>query len=341
MKLWKLEVVRGLAALYVAVGHSVHEPIFILRFGQEAVIVFFLISGFVIEYSHQNSCDKSFKNYFIKRVTRIYSVFLPMLILAGAIVRPDIADVNFWRTLGGNVLMLQDFGAGKPNVIVDTLFASALWSLHYEWWFYMLYHPVCCRVRRNKQSLFVAAISILSALIYIKFPYAVPRLFMYFAIWWVGVDLARSYISNGRVRAIEVMSIGISIALVSAILLWDAVSYRNSGGIIKYGIHPILELRHFIAAGVTLVAALAWQRAQWTGFSFLKPAVVIAPISYSLYISHQPLLANATYFKSVGNITIEYTLYFVILLAFCWFTELKLYPLIKAMLNKRTPNKTG
>jgi len=339
MKLWKLEVIRGLAAVYVAIGHTIDEKLFILRFGQEAVIVFFLISGFVIEYSHHNSSDKSFRNYFIKRVTRIYSVFLPMLILAGAIAQPNLADASFWLTLSGNILMLQDFEAGKPHVIVPTLFASALWSLHYEWWFYMLYYPVSCRIRRNKQSFIVAIASILSALIYIHFPYAVPRLLMYFAIWWVGVDLARSYISNCIVRASDIVWGVISIALVSAILLWGAFSYHESGGILKFGIHPILEIRHFIAAGLTLVAALTWQRAKWIGFSLLKPAVVIAPISYSLYISHQPLLANASYFGLLDNTIIEYALYLVVLLAFCWFTELKLYPAIRAVINKNTQNK--
>ncbi len=338
MKLWKLEVIRGLAALYVAIGHTVHESIFILRFGQEAVIVFFLISGFVIEYSHHYTKDKSFKNFFMRRFTRIYSVFIPMLIIAAAIVQPNLADWCFWKTLAGNLLMLQDFEAVKPNVIVPTLFASALWSLHYEWWFYMIYHPFCSQVRRNRQSLLIAASSILSALIYAYFPHAAPRLLMYFVIWWAGVDLARSYISHGRVRARDVFPSGLSIVVVTAILLWGAFTYYKTGATIKFGIHPILELRHFFAAGFTLMAALIWQKAKWIGFTLLKPAVIIAPISYSIYISHQPLLANATYLHAAGNTKIEYALYFVILLAFCWATELKLYPALKAMQNRRMPD---
>ena len=57
-RLWKLEGVRGFAALYVLIHHLSHPLIgqsglkaLPFRFGQEAVIVFFLISGFVIEYS--------------------------------------------------------------------------------------------------------------------------------------------------------------------------------------------------------------------------------------------------------------------------------------------------
>ena len=95
MKLWKLEAIRGLAALYVVVGHIYHDSFLILRFGQEAVIVFFLLSGFVIEYSHHHSRDKSFKGYFTKSVTRIYSVFIAMLLLCTLLLQPDLSSVDF------------------------------------------------------------------------------------------------------------------------------------------------------------------------------------------------------------------------------------------------------
>lgn len=336
MKLWKIEAVRGLAALYVAISHLFHESLFILRFGQEAVIVFFLISGFVIEYSHQQSRDKSFKSYFLKRFARIYSVFILMLILVGAIQHPSLADWNFLKTLGGNLLMLQDFDIGKPNVIVPTLFAAALWSLHYEWWFYMLYHPIVSKVRKDQQLLLIAATSIFSALFYTFYPHALPRLLMYFVIWWTGVDLARSYLSHGRVLAKDMLGTGIPVLVVTFILIGNVFVHHHNGGALRFGTHPILELRHFIAAIVTLVGALVWQKARWVGFSLLKPGIIIAPISYSLYISHQPLLAEASYLKVIGNSTIEYTLYLTILLVFCWFTELKAYPAIRAFLQRRT-----
>jgi peptidoglycan/LPS O-acetylase OafA/YrhL len=152
---------------------------------------------------------------------------------------------------------------------------------------------------------------------------------MYFVIWWAGVDLARSYISYGRVRPIDALASGFSIIVISAILVGDVMVHNQGGGALQFGIHPILELRHFVAAAVTLVVALAWQKAKWLGFSLLKPFTIIAPISYSLYISHQPLLTGATYLNVIGHRSIEYALYLAILLLFCWFTELKLYPALR------------
>ena len=333
-KLWKLEAIRGLAAVYVVIGHLTRDSILLFRFGQEAVIVFFLLSGFVIEYSHSFSIDKTFKSYFVKRLTRIYPVFLAMLLLCSLLINPDYSSFGFWRTLGGNLLMLQDFGTAKPNVIVPTLFASALWSLHYEWWFYMFYHPISTYICKTKQVFVVGIAGIVAALIYLRLPYSLPRLILYFPIWWIGVELARSYIANGKVRLKDLTLPITSVFAIFFILITCVVSYHLLGARLQLGIHPVLEPRHFFAAIATVFFALLWQKLGWAGFRFLKFGTLIAPISYSLYISHQPLLVDAHYFSIIGNTGIEYIGYFVVLIVFCWFTELKLYPAIRRFLGQ-------
>jgi peptidoglycan/LPS O-acetylase OafA/YrhL len=85
-KLDKLEAVRGFAALYVVLHHMFDSGIyffginfsFLFRFGQEAVILFFILSGFVISYSFEKSINKSFSLFFTKRFMRIY---LPLIIV--------------------------------------------------------------------------------------------------------------------------------------------------------------------------------------------------------------------------------------------------------------------
>jgi peptidoglycan/LPS O-acetylase OafA/YrhL len=45
-----------------------------------------------------------------------------------------------WNTLLGNIFMLQDVISLKPNVISAVYMGNGvLWSLSYEWWFYILY----------------------------------------------------------------------------------------------------------------------------------------------------------------------------------------------------------
>ena len=334
IKLWRLEAVRGLAALYVAIGHAVGHTAKIavfFRFGQEAVIVFFLISGFVIELSYTKGRDKTFGGYFIRRFIRIYGVFVPMLLVCIVTLTPNFQEPSFWRILAGNFAMLQDFSTGKPNVIVPTIFASALWSLHYEWWFYMLYYPVKTSLRQKCQSYLVTGTSVASALLYIWFPYVLPRLLMYFVIWWTGVDMARSYESRGRAMALDIKVTFIGTIIVSGILIANCFAQGRS---LQLGIHPYLELRHFLAAIAIVAVAFAWQRANWRGFTILRMGKLIAPISYSLYISHQPLLINASYLTGISNLWIRYSCYAIAMLAFCWATELKLYPFLRKLVTR-------
>ena len=117
-KLDKLEALRGAAALYVVFHHTIpHEsrlfnvPVgHLMRFGQEAVILFFLLSGFVINYSFKLSRNKHFGNYFAKRFCRIYIPLIAVMLIsyftqsyeAGEFLEPDIP------ALLGNLFMLQD-----------------------------------------------------------------------------------------------------------------------------------------------------------------------------------------------------------------------------------------
>jgi peptidoglycan/LPS O-acetylase OafA/YrhL len=129
-KLEKLEAISGFCALYVMLLHLLPQKIFLLginvgilfRFGSEAVVMFFILSGFVIKYSWEKSTDKSFKNYFLKRFMRFYIPLFFIFLLAYLIksyTEGSIADTN-WKTLLGNVFMLQDVISNYYLVIEAT-----------------------------------------------------------------------------------------------------------------------------------------------------------------------------------------------------------------------------
>ena len=79
-KLWRLDALRGFAATYVVLHHIMPRDLswggidlsLAFRCGQEAVILFFLLSGFVINLSYQRSRDKRFLRFFARRFLRIY-----------------------------------------------------------------------------------------------------------------------------------------------------------------------------------------------------------------------------------------------------------------------------
>src|SRR3954463_4446455 len=84
-----LDLTRILAASAVFLGHLSSPQLggeMLSVFGHErhsAVIVFFVLSGFVIAWAAER--DGSVREYIINRATRIYSVALPALALTWAI----------------------------------------------------------------------------------------------------------------------------------------------------------------------------------------------------------------------------------------------------------------
>lgn len=324
MKLWRLETVRGLAALYIVISHVLGNGYFFLRFGQEAVMVFFMMSGFVIEYSFQKSRYTNFSNYFLKRFLRIYPVLILMFILVALIQQPNLQNPKFLKQLLGNFLMLQDFSSGKPNVVVSALFSSALWSLHYQWWHYMFYYPVNQLLQRRYQAIVVGSIGIVSTLLYFVHPSFVFRLLIYFPIWWVGVEMARSFLKYQRVRVQDIRISIMSLLVIAGLLMIDTGLFIFQGNPYSFGIHPFLETRHFVATLVAIGSSLFWQECGWVGFKCFKFGSFLAPISYSLYIAHQPLLANSHYLGFMHNPWLEKFFYFIILLIFCYIAEIKL-----------------
>jgi len=338
-KLEKLDALRGFAALYVVLHHSISRPIMLLgldlawifRFGEEAVILFFLLSGFVINYAFVKNKNKTFGNYFFKRATRIYIPLLIVMALgylmecleAGAVV-----DAHP-RELVLNLLMLQDISSLKPNVLVDPyMHNSPLWSLSYEWWFYMLYFQVKRHASPDRQKdLFVLGLAIASAWVYLYFPVFVPRLLMYMSIWWLGVMLSNRYIAGGQINA---RSMALPLAGIFAIGLICALGvYRASlsGTLSGLGTHPVLEMRDHFSALLIVAAALFWKAHGWVLFdSLLKPFLRFTSVSYVVYISHHYFVVSAHYFSFMANMTLEFMAYMALMLLFSYVVEIIIYP---------------
>jgi peptidoglycan/LPS O-acetylase OafA/YrhL len=159
-----LDFLRGVASLFVLVGHSgiaFRENSWLASGHLQSlgVITFFLISGFLITSSVLNRSLRpgyGFAPYIIDRFFRIFTAYVPALILVAVVdafvftlpsypYRSDY-DVPTWFA---NLLMLQDypifqvlrrigvddqwwffgpFGSGRP-----------FWTVAIEWWIYLLF----------------------------------------------------------------------------------------------------------------------------------------------------------------------------------------------------------
>lgn len=80
------DLLRGVAAILVMLGHfadtrfSGGKLYFLDYFLHDAVIIFFVLSGYIIAYIADQR-DNSSIDYIINRLSRLYSVILPALLL--------------------------------------------------------------------------------------------------------------------------------------------------------------------------------------------------------------------------------------------------------------------
>lgn len=194
-----LDLIRFLAASIVFFVHANYNRFtgglpFLWRLenlGNDAVMVFFVLSGFVIAYVSSEK-EKTLRDYFASRFARLYSVAIPGLILTvildwfGSKIDHSVysgwwfqADNPIWRLLA-NLFFFNElwFNSIRP-------FSNGpYWSLGYEFWYYVLF--ACFQYLRGVFRIFAGfLICILIG----------PKILLLFPIWLMGV-FAYSVIKN-------------------------------------------------------------------------------------------------------------------------------------------------
>lgn len=247
-----VEAARGAAALYVMVGHlfwTVYEvtgsggPLFrLFRYGHEAVILFFLLSGFSIHYTYYDRTlhdIAELKKYFIGRVRRIYPVFLFAFALTVTLAAlatwffPNTLLMSYKTSLlehAAQFVFLTDLNdqgtwfrvpAGNP----------ALWSLSYEVAFYFVYPLFWLVSQKLKPALLIGFAVVLGllneALIYGGFNNHFSKIFGYYWMWCAGAlcgQLLRAQIRPTLNATAFLLALGITLASVS---LFDNLPWRR------------------------------------------------------------------------------------------------------------------
>jgi len=310
---------RGLAALYVMIGHArfllwegygffkQHAGAYtkagkalvyffsLFRYGHEAVMFFFVLSGFVIhlKYAKKISGDPrasfDFPDYLKRRAERLYPPLLLAILItfildsygtasgliaySGNTPYEAVNAVNKDRsllTLLGNLAWLQqtvvpEFGSDGP-----------LWSLMYEWWFYMLY-PVFFYVnRKSMRTAFLLAVLLCTASFAAPYIVLVTPVFRLFIYWYLGVVLADIYANRLPLKS-GWPAAGI---LLVPVVLWAEEK-------IGHGFLPDLVLSLGFAA---LLYTLLTLSKKGKDFKLLKKLGWLGSCSYTLYVTHFPIL---------------------------------------------------
>ncbi|HUR20352.1 MAG TPA: acyltransferase [Vicinamibacterales bacterium] len=329
-RLSNLDLVRGLAALAVCAGHlraflfvdfgqvppasrGLFHQLFYLStgLGHQAVMVFFVLSGYLVGGSVLTAHRQgrwSWREYALRRLTRLWVVLLPALLLTllfdqlGHAISPAGYEGAFatihssgptpalpadWRpaTFLGNLFFLQ-------TIIVNCLGTNGpLWSLAYEFWYYALFpllwhaihspdphhgpHTSSVAVRLMKQAAYAAgAVAVLAWLPSGVVLGGVIWLFGVGAYWLGRLAPVR------RVCGHPIWLVGTGALAVASLLISKTTSIFGSDW--------------FIGLAFALwVLGLNSPHREW---SWLKGAsVALSDMSYTLYVVHFPFLAFVFY----------------------------------------------
>ncbi|MFD9698726.1 acyltransferase family protein [Lentzea sp. NPDC059081] len=156
-----LDALRGIAALVVVFEHSSFSFMAELRrdlvpeltIGRYGVLVFFLVSGYVIPASlERRGCVRTF---WIGRVFRVYPLFAVAVVAALIAVVSGFAEIrggeqNIAVTAVAHVTLLQEL-LGTPSLLI------VLWTLSYEMAFYLLVVGLFT-VRLHRRSAAIAVV---------------------------------------------------------------------------------------------------------------------------------------------------------------------------------------
>lgn len=294
-----LDLTRFLAALLVMVFHFSYSrfsgDLYPMYFGHEAVIVFFILSGYVISFVADTK-ENNLKDYFISRFSRLYSVVIPVLILIpffdliGQYINSDIydsktADSYYFIRLLANLGFSQEFWFSSVRYLSD----GPLWSLGYEFWYYMLF-GLSLFIKGKKKYLFVFLVALLIG----------PKILLLLPVWLFGVriyNFHKNKTLNQNLARILFLSAPI-LFLVSFTQYnkIDSYIYSILGDAIKSSIgFSSGFLTDYITAFFVGFQLLSMK---YVNFTILKRALLggektirfFANSSFSIYLFHFPLL---------------------------------------------------
>jgi peptidoglycan/LPS O-acetylase OafA/YrhL len=307
-RIYQLDALRGLAAFTVVIHHCLlvfpaflaahfhkettstisaftYSPLHILWAGHEAVILFFVLSGFVLSIPYFNGQALHYGNYLLKRICRLYIPYIISLCFSAVFLKIlseyGVSGLSKWfndmwhyfPNLSDWLHLIFMTDADTHNINTVT------WSLLYEMKISIIF-PLIVYLTKKMNWKVMIILFILTAV-------HKSQTVHYLSFFIAGCLLAKhqyflsSYISNApRIFSLILTILGLSLYLIE----WLVPIHLNSN---------LLDMLVGIGSSIFIVLSL--------GDTFVKKMlllprlVYLGRISYSLYLVHPIVLLIAIY----------------------------------------------
>lgn len=308
-RIHQLDALRGLASLSVVIHHCVlvfplffatifhqetipivsvltYSPLHLFWAGHEAVILFFVLSGFVLSLPYYGVNQPRYPKYIIKRIFRIYIPYAVSLVSSALLLQlfsehgviglstwfndmwEHLPNFASWLNL---LLMLNTNDTHNINTVT--------WSLIYEMQISIIF-PIFTVLVKKVNWKIVLCLSIL-------FVFHKSHIIHFSSFFIIGCLLAKyknqisSYVTNSKKIMIYIFY---GIGLIFYLCEWLSPFNFNRNS---------LDL--ITSIGVSIFIALSLGDNQIKEFLLKRQLIYLGSISYSLYLVHPIVLLTAIY----------------------------------------------
>lgn len=335
-----LDLLRFVAAFLVALNHSRNDFFvmygdlpadqqgtltsifyFIARLGHESVVIFFVLSGFLvggIGLERLASNNFKYRSYVIDRISRIMTPLFGAVVLFFITCRLTNEPFD-WLTAIGNLLSLQD--------IFCKCLVSPFWSLAFEVWFYIMLFAVALmyynRGTQNHNFYIKACGYILFFICCCVFTKLEP---VYLLIWVMGALAYKTRPLNMNKWVFIISIVGVIVFTLLYELSVDSVSLPNNIKVCNTKFVEIclsFSFCLFIQQIILIKPHWSWAR------SIDKIGTILAKPSYTLYLTHRIIFLFLFYYifdKKTGDMSMtsigNYALFLTLTLIGCYLAYL-------------------
>ncbi|MEB3178123.1 MAG: acyltransferase [Nostocaceae cyanobacterium] len=315
---YNLEGIRGLAALSVASSHvlflknfldpTYHPNIYFgyLQVGRSAVLLFFVLSGYVIGLTTRKEFSiQHFRNYISRRAIRILPIYF-IAICLGVLAEPK-EKLNI---VLGNLFFLQNFDKYFNFSLEPIAGDAAVWSLNYEIIYYLVFILVWW-LRPKILDLFlgILIISIIGWFVPL-FPQFIAGYTSGWIFWLSGLLLSWKVQPSSHKESF--------FPLISYILLFHATHHFSPGKSILNALgfaNPVASFVNFsdlTTLPICILIICEITRRYFYGFNYLRLLCFLIPIFHLSVIIWQgnlfqePKLVAASLFTILAILLFKY-----------------------------------